>query len=629
MATKTIKNWNPFGVSLNLTAISGEVKRISATQFTVSITASWATYYSSNRTNYGMDASSGGNSVVINKFGVKANSGSGSFTGTYSISGNAAASKSISVTFKNYNTDNNKSATNSITLEVDVPAWTSYTVSYNANGGSGAPSSQTKWKDQTLTLSSTKPTRTGYSFQGWALTKADADNNKWYYQAGGSCGKNENLTLYAVWKANTYTIKYDANGGKNAPANQTKTYGKTLTITSSIPTRESYNFLGWATSASATTPTYKSGASYTANSSITLYAVWELAYIKPAIRNLVVTRCVDSGNSVYVDDETGEYARFRFDWESAYGDVNITYKLNGSLVYQTDMTGLSGSVDMILTSSGEPLQVDPEHTCDISVVITDSKSSYTATYTLASIRPTIDGKAGGNGVAFGKIATEEGFADFGYEVCMNNQLRISGRAPDGTIIEAFQPINENGNTVVGWGNYSRGAGNTNVYGNVVNVISKEHVKITGSGNTNLYGNAVNVISKENVNISGADIVLSPNNAGDDVRPYRRKGDSLSFTVRTSGYVTNSGQDVHFIVPFAVPIIGNPTVTVTSGTGMLLRQGNKYTHGCSADNRIFPVEYTATVSAYMGVRIVASFTDTTNVTNNDSIGIDWNGTITFT
>lgn len=92
-----------------------------------------------------------------------------------------------------------------------VPKLTSYTVSYNANGGSGAPSSQTKWHGETLTLSSTKPTRTGYTFLGWALSKSDADNGTWYYQAEGSCGKNENLTLYATWEEHKLTVNYYSN----------------------------------------------------------------------------------------------------------------------------------------------------------------------------------------------------------------------------------------------------------------------------------------------------------------------------------------------------------------------------------------------------------------------------------
>ena len=86
-----------------------------------------------------------------------------------------------------------------------------YTIAYNANGGSGAPSSQTKTHGTNLTISSEKPTRTGYTFKGWALTKADADDGNWYYSSGSTCGKNENLTLYAVWEEHYLTINYYSN----------------------------------------------------------------------------------------------------------------------------------------------------------------------------------------------------------------------------------------------------------------------------------------------------------------------------------------------------------------------------------------------------------------------------------
>ena len=279
----TVSKWTPFGVALDLTATGGTVTRKSATQYTVKINASWETYYSGAQTNYGMTASSGGGSVNLNTFGTKSSSGSGSFTGTYSISGNGSATKTITVTFKNYEEDwqgnVTESATKTVSFSVTVPAWTSYTVKYNANGGSGAPSSQTKWKDQTLKLSTTKPTRTGYTFQGWATSASGSVA----YASGANYTANASVTLYAVWKAITYTVKYNANGGSGAPSNQTKTYGKTLTLGSTIPTRTSiedngtlteYTFKGWATSATSTSVAYKAGASYTANAAVTLYAVW-------------------------------------------------------------------------------------------------------------------------------------------------------------------------------------------------------------------------------------------------------------------------------------------------------------------------------------------------------------------
>lgn len=156
--------------------------------------------------------------------------------------------------------------------ESNIP--TTYTVSYNANGGSGAPASQTKTKDVSLTLSSTKPTRNGYTFQGWSTSSTATSVD---YSAGGSYTENASVTLYAVWKKNstTYTISYNANGGTGAPASQTKTFGYALSLSSTKPTRSGYSFLGWSTSSTATEATYSAGGSYTPNASATLYAVWK------------------------------------------------------------------------------------------------------------------------------------------------------------------------------------------------------------------------------------------------------------------------------------------------------------------------------------------------------------------
>ena len=117
--------------------------------------------------------------------------------------------------------------------KAEVFPYATYTIKYNANGGTGAPSSQTKKHGVNLTLSSTKPTRTGYTFKAWALSQADANNGTWYYQAGSTCGRNENLTLYAVWEANSYTynIVYKSSSGVQlGTGTLSKDYGTTNTV---------------------------------------------------------------------------------------------------------------------------------------------------------------------------------------------------------------------------------------------------------------------------------------------------------------------------------------------------------------------------------------------------------------
>ena len=405
----TVSKWTPFGVALDLTATGGTVTRTSATQFTVKINVAWETYYSGAQTNYGMTATSGGVTHTISKFdGTKRSSGSGSFTGTYSISGNGSASKTVTVTFNNFNTDNGDSASKNVSFTVTVPAWTSQTIKYNANGGSGAPSNQTKWKDQTLKLSATKPTRTGYSFLGWSTSSSATSAT---YSAGGSYTANSAATLYAVWKANTYTVSYNANGGSGAPGNQTKTYGQTLTLSSTKPTRTNYNFKGWGTSASATTVSYASGASYTTNAAITLYAVWELAYTKPRITNLSIVRVTSSD----VLSDSGTTARVAFGWacDKAVSSITIQWKLATNSTYGNSKTvtasGTSGTVHQLIST------FSTESSYDIRITVTDSSGSSYVAGVLPSMKFILDFLSGGNGAAVGKAAEQSGVFDIGFK----------------------------------------------------------------------------------------------------------------------------------------------------------------------------------------------------------------------
>jgi predicted ribosomally synthesized peptide with SipW-like signal peptide len=83
-----------------------------------------------------------------------------------------------------------------------------YTISYNANGGTGAPSSQTKTYGITLTLSNTKPVKIGYPFLGWTI---NSNGTGTLYQPGGSFTTNANTTLYAKYSTTltNYTVYLD------------------------------------------------------------------------------------------------------------------------------------------------------------------------------------------------------------------------------------------------------------------------------------------------------------------------------------------------------------------------------------------------------------------------------------
>lgn len=289
------------------------------------------------------------------------------------------------------------SISGSISYELPAVTW-QWTVSYDANGGSGAPGSQTKTYGSNLTLSNTKPTRTGHTFLGWSTDKNATSAT---YQPGGSYTSNSGATLYAVWKINTYTVSYDANGGSGAPASQTKTYGATLTLSKTKPTRTNYNFKGWSKDKSATSPTYSAGGVYTADAPVILYAVWELAYWSPKITDVFVHRCTDTG----MNDEEGLYAKVDFKWACC----QILGENNVKSITVADKTvsvnGTSGNVSAVV---GGDYSIDEYYR--ITIVVVDSKNG-TSTYDtyIESYAFTIDFKAGGKGVAFGMPAKEDGF----------------------------------------------------------------------------------------------------------------------------------------------------------------------------------------------------------------------------
>ena len=147
-----------------------------------------------------------------------------------------------------------------------------YGVYYNANGGINAPKSQTKYCGQELRLAGTFPTPADscHIFNSWN-TKADGKGTK--YGILGSYKENKNLSLYAQWALITYEVKYDANGGTNAPAKTSKECGKRLLLSSQEPIKDGYTFIGWSTSKDGNVK-YDAGSYYYDDDDVVLYAKW-------------------------------------------------------------------------------------------------------------------------------------------------------------------------------------------------------------------------------------------------------------------------------------------------------------------------------------------------------------------
>ena len=170
-----------------------------------------------------------------------------------------------------------------VTVKTDV-VYNSFTLQYYANGGSGAPTSFSDSSTDSYydtTVSTVKPSKSGYDFLGWSTSSSDTSAD---YKPGDTIRLYPGTTkLYAVWKAQTdyWYLYYDAGEGSGAPAAQKKlvTSGAasaTFTISSTKPVREGYEFLGWTKTSGSSTASFQPGGSITIYSTpTTLYAVWK------------------------------------------------------------------------------------------------------------------------------------------------------------------------------------------------------------------------------------------------------------------------------------------------------------------------------------------------------------------
>ena len=271
-----------------------------------------------------------------------------------------------------------------ITLKAKWTAW-KHTIHYDKNVPASSssqtvanmPEDDTKTFDITKTISSTKPSRNGYIFNGWNTQK---DGKGTAYASGAAYKHDQNggtVTLYAQWTPWVHTVHYDANGGdqSSVPNDQKKTYGQSMNVATKVPTRNEYKFLGWTTGKDGSGTFYNPGDAYYHDQNgqtVTLYAKWIQLYTvkydgnQPAIKGVTVTGSV--ANQTQGQDESVNLRTNNFknnsgiykDW-SVGKDAYKYGKLDGKIrefihpegfktnhsTMQNEYTGYEGQIKLI------------------------------------------------------------------------------------------------------------------------------------------------------------------------------------------------------------------------------------------------------------------------------------------
>ena len=152
-----------------------------------------------------------------------------------------------------------------------------YIVSYDGNGSDGGavPGVQSFTSGSSATvIGAGTMTRTGYTFTGWNTA---ANGSGTPYVAGDYYSSDANLTLYAQWQPNTYTVTFDGNNHTSgATTSQNFTYGVPQNLNANGFQRTGYTFTGWNTAADGTGTSYAEGARYSSDANLTLYAQWQI-----------------------------------------------------------------------------------------------------------------------------------------------------------------------------------------------------------------------------------------------------------------------------------------------------------------------------------------------------------------
>lgn len=370
-----------------------------------------------------------------------------------------------------------------------------------------------------------------------------------------------------------------------------------------------------------------------------------LAYSPPQITHFECSRCGDANGSA---NANGQYLKVTFGYSvSPLNNKNkASYLLKYSVYDDGKWGGLTSGTQY--TYSGTYISataiLNTASTYQIGLVVTDSfgtASFYKEIGTAVRLLSYIVKRFA---IAIGKIPEIDNIFDVALEtifrkkVTMNSDLQVNGNsgfsggasfygdvACNGTFhangnINANKDIGVTGNL---WFSQDGGAFFvTTSDGKQLNLLDLYNVNkdtVLGWGQyANKSGGTL---------ICGHDIAFNVSSGASDAsyRPYYRRGDSIDVRMGTAGYVTSGTKEFYFAIPLGKPVVGNPSVSVSSINGLIMRQNSKYI--IKAD-WVQPDRYSAAVRDNNAIWVIAFWNNATNAANNSPVGIDANIRITF-
>lgn len=369
-----------------------------------------------------------------------------------------------------------------------------------------------------------------------------------------------------------------------------------------------------------------------------------LAYSPPQITHFECSRCGDANGSA---NANGQYLKVTFGYSvSPLNNKNkASYLLKYSVYDDGKWGGLTSGTQY--TYSGTYISataiLNTASTYQIGLVVTDSfgtASFYKEIGTAVRLLSYIVKRFA---IAIGKIPEIDNIFDVALEtifrkkVTMNSDLQVNGDSGFSGGASFYGDVacngtfhangNINANKDIGLAGSIWTRNQSKVYSANTDGTQKVVIVLCDSDNDLSIGYGSWINKDGDTYLRGRDLYLGASSTASytTYRPYYRRGDSIDVRMGTAGYVTSGTKEFYFTIPLGKPVVGNPSVSVSSINGLIMRQNSKYI--IKAD-WVQPDRYSAAVRDNNAIWVIAFWNNTTNAANNSPVGIDANIRITF-
>ena len=361
----------------------------------------------------------------------------------------------------------------------------------------------------------------------------------------------------------------------------------------------------------------------TASRSITVSV---LPYSVPQITGFDCSRCGDAKGTV---NNSGEFLKvyMAFSVSSLNNNNTGKYKLEYCQTGASSWTALTSgdSYSYSGTFISSTALLNSANSYKVRLTVWDSFTSSVIVREVGTAVRLLSYIVKKTAIAIGKIPEKDSTFEVALETVFNRYASFMSGVGIAGDLKAYGNINANRD--IGLAGNIWTTNQSKIYSTNVDGKQKVVMVLCDSDNDLSIGYGSWINKDGDTYLRGRDVYLGASSTASytTYRPYYRRGDSIDVRMGTAGYVTSGTKEFYFTIPLGKPVVGNPSVSVSSINGLIIRQNSKY---IIKSDWVQPDRYSAYIRNNNAVSVIAFWNSATNAANNSPVGIDANIRITF-